>query len=214
MNSATCMMSARARRLGWCGGLLSVLLAASLPAQIRGAEAGDAQRLFDRGRTWEQFLTDARAQRDEWHKAAANAAVPPDLVERFRRASANLRIVVVAEDRCPDSLNALPYLAALSSAASIPLRIVDRKLGEPLMQQHRTPDGRPATPTVVLLRDGEDAGAWIERPAVVQSWFLSMAANPDSARKFGDRQAWFDADRGHTVLAEVIALAERTSAGK
>ena len=82
------------------------------------------------------------------------------------------------------------------------------------MNRHRTPDGRPATPTVVLLRDGDEVGAWVERPGIVQQWFLSMATNPESARRFGDRQSWYDSDRGHTVLAEVIALAERTAARK
>jgi hypothetical protein len=93
---------------------------------------------------------------------------------------------------------------------SVPLRIVDRALGEPLMNRHRTPDGRPATPTIVLLRDGAEVGAWVERPDIVQRWFLSMATNAESARRFGDRQSWYDADRGQTVLAELTALAERT----
>jgi hypothetical protein len=108
----------------------------------------------------------------------------------------------------------LPYVAALASSVSVPLRIVDRKLGEPLMTRHRTPDGRPATPTIVLLRHGDDVGAWVERPAVVQQWFLSMATSPENARRFGDRQSWYESDRGQTVLAEIIALAERATASR
>jgi hypothetical protein len=79
------------------------------------------------------------------------------------------------------------------------------------MNDHRTPDGRTATPTVVLLRDGLDVGGWVERPAPVQQWFLSMATDAESARRFADRQAWYESDRGQTVLAELTALAERTA---
>ena len=105
-------------------------------------------------------------------------------------------------------------VAGLAFSASVPLRIVDRKIGAPLMDRHRTPDGRIATPTVVLLRAGDEVGAWVERPGVVQQWFLSMATDPESVRRFGERQAWYESDGGRTVLAEVTALAERTAARK
>jgi hypothetical protein len=115
--------------------------------------------------------TGAKAQRDLWLTTTAKARVPSDMLARFKRAAGGLRILVVAEDWCPDSVNALPYVAALASSAAVPLRIVDRTLGEPLMNRHRTPDGRIATPTVVLLRNGREVGAWVERPGLVQRWF-------------------------------------------
>jgi hypothetical protein len=174
----------------------------------------DVEHLFERGQTWNQFLTGARAQREAWLKTTAVAIPPADLVAQFRRVSAGLRLLIVAEDWCPDSVNVVPYIAGLASAVAVPLRIIGRQLGDPLMDKHRTSDGRIATPTIVLLRGGDDVGAWVERPAVVQQWFLSMARDPESARRFGDRQSWYDNDHGRTVLAEVIALAERTAAGR
>jgi hypothetical protein len=177
---------------------------------------GDAARLFEHGLTWDQFLSGAKAQREAWLKTTATATShpSPELIERFKRAAAQLRILIVAEDWCPDSVNVVPYIAVLAAAAAVPLRIISRAAGQPLMDTHRTPDGRPATPTVVLLRGGDDIGAWVERPAVVQQWFLSIATDPESARRFGERQSWYDADRGRTALAEVIAIAERTAAGR
>lgn len=184
-----------------------VILAAC--ALTPAAQVDEIEGLFQQGLTWEQFLDGVKAQRAGWLKLASDAVVPPDLAARFDRVSKRLRILVVAEDWCPDSLNTVPYVAALAAAASTPLRIVDRKQGEPLASRHRTPDGRTATPTIVLFRDGEDLGAWVERPAVVQQWFLSMATDADSARRFGDRLSWYESDHGHAVLAEVIDLAER-----
>ena len=172
---------------------------------------GSADALFSRGRTWDQFLGAAKAQRTQWLHAAADADVEPDVLVRVDRVSRNLRLLVVAEDWCPDSVNAVPYIAKLASRLSIPLRIVDRETGISLMRRHRTPDGRVATPTVVVLRGALDVGAWVERPAVMQAWFLSMATSPDSARRFSARQAWYDADHGHTVLAELTALVERST---
>ncbi len=95
-------------------------------------------------------------------------------------------------------------------ASGVPLRIVDRDIGAPLMARHTTRDGRPATPTIVFMRDGRDAGAWVERPAPLQELFFAMATNPDSAKRFADRASWYDADHGRTTIAEVLAIAERT----
>ena len=114
-----------------------------------------------------------------------------ELVERAKAASHGLRLVIVAEDWCPDSAYTVPYVASLARSSGIPLRILDRVTGEPLLLAHRTPDGRTATPTIVLWRDGRDAGAWVERPAELQRMFLSMSTNAESAERFSQRHTWY-----------------------
>jgi hypothetical protein len=99
----------------------------------------------------------------------------------------------------------------LAQSAGIPLRILDRTAGEPLMRAHPTSDGRTVTPTIVLLRNGRDAGAWVERPAELQQMFLSMSASPENAQRFAQRHLWYESDGGRTVLQEVLALIEQTS---
>jgi hypothetical protein len=198
----------------WNTGILVLLLICAgsyHPVVAQGVDAADAPTLFARGLTWTQFLESAKAQRERWVHVTANAAVPTSTVERIRRVSAGLRILAVAEDWCPDSVNTLPYVARLASSLPVPLRIVDRTAGEPLMRRHRTPDGRMATPTIVLLRGVDEVAAWVERPAVVQQWFLSMATSPENASRFGSRQSWYDADRGQSLLAELTALAEQSA---
>jgi hypothetical protein len=166
--------------------------------------------LFERARTWPQFLESVSAQRDTWLKTEASVTVPPDFVERARQAGRGLQLVVVAEDWCPDSAYSVPYVARLAQSAGVPLRVLDRAAGEPLMSAHRTPDGRTATPTIVLWRNGRDRGAWVERPAELQQMFLSMSDNQENARRFSQRHLWYESDAGLTVLKEVLALIEQT----
>jgi hypothetical protein len=173
-----------------------------------------AERLFDAGDTWEQFLGAVVMQQELWRRTAADAAVSADFVERVRRAGRGLQLLVVAEDWCPDSAYSVPYVARLAASAQVPLRIVDRLKGESLMRTHRTNDGRTVTPIVVVLRQGADVGAWIERPLVLQKLFRSMSSSPDNARQFAERGKWYEADRGVTVLTEVVALIEQTRAAK
>jgi hypothetical protein len=186
------------------------LLLAAVYLCVGVAQGGDGQTALDRGVTWATFLDGVRAQREQWLRTAATATVSTRTVERLRRISSNLSIVAVAEDWCPDSVNTLPYVARLAASLNIPFRIVDKTVGETLMRRYRTPDGRMATPTIVLLRGGTEIGAFVERPAVVQRWFLSMADSPEDAKRFGDRQSWYDADRGQSLLAELSALAEQS----
>jgi hypothetical protein len=190
--------------------VLALLLIALLhPAS--GQRATNVERLFERAKTWQQFLTGVSAQRELWMKTESTVTVPPDFIERAQKASRGLQLLVVAEDWCPDSAYSVPYIARLAQSASMPLRILDRAAGEPLMRAHPTPDGRTVTPTVVMWRNGRDVGAWVERPAELQQMFLSMSTSPENAQRFSQRHLWYESDGGRTVLKEVLAIIEQTS---
>jgi hypothetical protein len=165
--------------------------------------------LFDRGVTFARFVEDAKSQREVWLKNASRTDIPPDAVNRLKHVRDGLRVLMVTEDWCVDSVHTVPYLANLATAAGVEVRIIGRAAGEPIMSAHRTRDGRPVTPTVVLLRNNRDIGAWVERPASLQQWFFAMATDPVSARLFAQRAAWYDEDRGRTTIAEFVALVEQ-----
>jgi hypothetical protein len=189
--------------------LLSALL---FIAALQAAAVPEAPLSFyGRGRTLDQFLDRATHQRELWLKNTARDDIPADLVLRLRRVSSGLRLLIVAEDWCPDSVNTVPYVVKLGAKAGVEARIVDRTVGEALMSRHRTPDGRTATPTVILLHDGSDVGAWVERPRPLQHLFLTMRAIPDNGRLLAERQSWYDTDRGRTALSELVTLAEQTA---
>lgn len=185
------------------------LLVTGLPLTARQS---DPAALFERGVTWEAFLEGADARKELWHTNAGRAAPADALVERFRAAAGgDLKILAVAIDACSDSVSTLPYIAALANRAGVPLRIVDSTVGRAIMEAHKTPDDRAATPTIVLLRGTSIVGAFVERPKALQDWMLSDAAQ---ALPQGDRVArkmsWYDWDRGDATLQEIVALAERS----
>jgi hypothetical protein len=199
------MIVGRART--WCALAAVFVCTLATIAAVSGA-APDAQALFDRGQTFEMFLKGVSAQRELWIANASRSKASDALVRRLAPSRQGLRFLVVAEDWCPDSVNTVPSVAALARQAQIPLRIVDRSAGGALMDRHRTTDGRTVTPLVVLLRDGVDVGAWIERPALLQKLFRSMGENPADAAAFAARQQWYDADAGRTALSEIVDLAD------
>ncbi len=188
---------------------LCLALAFAAAVQAGGPNTNLAASLFDRGQSFAEFLAHVNAQRDVWLKNAARTDIPRDALDRLKLVRSGLQLLIVAEDWCPDSAHTVPYIANLSSAAGVEVRIVDRSAGNALMALHPARDGRKVTPTIVLLRDHRDAGAWVERPAILQEAFFSMATNSESARQFADRISWYEHDRGRTTIAEIIALAER-----
>jgi hypothetical protein len=94
--------------------------------------------------------------------------VAPDaLVTRASAAGSGWKLLVVTVPGCSDSVNSMPYLASfLDKVPSVEMRLINGTVGKAVMEAHRTPDGRAATPTVILLDDQfNERGCWIERPA-------------------------------------------------
>jgi hypothetical protein len=186
------------------------LLGLSSRPQLSSVERAS---LFDQGVTWEQFLKSVRIQRRLWQDIASRTEIPPEFVDRLKRVSSGLRILIVTEDWCSDSVHTVPYIARLAERVGIGLRIVDRTIGKPVMSRYRTLDHRVATPLVLLIRNDRDAGAWVERPSALQAWFLAMRSQHDSQR-LARKEEWYIRDRGESTLAEIVTLAEKAGGGR
>ena len=172
----------------------------------------DYQALYKNGITFAAFLDGARDRRDEWRQRYNDAAVTPDLVTRMRALPDRRLILAVAEDWCSDSINTVPYVARLVDGAPerLSLRIIDSKVGRPVMNANPTPDGRAATPVIVVLsEDGGVLGSWVERPSTAQRWFLEQRKTVEHDPLHERLMTWYAEDAGRTTLAEIAALLER-----
>lgn len=205
----------RARRhpCGWLAAVTAAAVLVLAPAGVRLAAAPpDYQRLYAAGIGFPEFLENARARRDEWRARYAAAAAPADLAARMRALPSRRLVLVVAEDWCADSASTVPYIARLVESAPdrLALRIIGAAAGAPVMAANPTPDGRAATPTVVVLaEDGTMSGAWVERPAPAQRWFLEQQKVMMQGPLHEQLAAWYEDDAGRTTMAEIAAILER-----
>lgn len=170
----------------------------------------DYPALWVAGQTYEAFHAGVIGRKDLWERNTTRANLPADLLERARAVPGTWRLLVVAFDRCSDSVSTIPYMAAVASAVDgVDLRIIPPELGRAIMEANRTPDGRAATPTVVLLRDDwTPAGAWVERPSELQDWFIR---NPDGLShdaQHYQKMDWYEADAGVSTVREIVELLE------
>lgn len=184
---------------------LSLVLAPVMPVQA----APQAAAVFEHAMPWTDYLASTKQQRDIWVRNAGRD-VPAALVGRLRKAGTGLQLLVVAEDWCADSVNSIPYLGTLAGKAGVDMRVVNSEVGKPFMEAHRTPDGRAATPTVILIRDGKEVASWTERPAALQTWFLDMNGKIEQAERQQRKTSWYEWSRGSDALQEIVVLAEQT----
>ena len=192
--------------------LVAVAWAADGRLNAREVQDLEPQALYAKGITFAEFLEKARARRDEWRAHYNDAAVTPDLMTRMRALPEKRRLLVVTEDWCSDSANTVPYIARLVDGAPerLEIRLINSQLGKTLMEAHRTPDGRAATPTVVVLgADGRVIGAWTERPSSVQTWFLEKQNTTMQKALHDELLAWYAKDAGTTTVAEIADILGR-----
>jgi hypothetical protein len=94
------------------------------------------------------------------------------------------------------------------------MRIVSSSVATAQMESHRTPDGRPATPTVLVLDEsGNEVGCWIERPAKLQALAIELRTAGRIEEFQRDKQGWYDRDAGASTVREVVEVLAAAESG-
>jgi hypothetical protein len=170
--------------------------------------------LWRRAQPFAQFTTLITHRVELWHRNQSIAEVPDALVTRARRLG-SWKLLVTADDDCSDSANTLPYIAKLAELApNLELRVLHDSLGYALKAGHRTPDGRTATPTLVVLDASfNDRGCWVERPAQLQYWYIHRGRDVDNDTYRREKLGFYDFDHGASTLEEVVGVLEAAAAG-
>lgn len=197
--------------------IMTLAAVASLVAEAapRRAQDLDYERLWDRSVTFAEFLEDADRRRDAWHDHYENGAPTHQALQEARAVGGEMRFLVVAEDWCGDSVNTVPYLARLvEQVDGWEMRVINSRRGADVMSAHPTPDGRSATPTVVLLGDDwAERGAWVERPSVLQEWFLEYEDELERQDLMDQKYRWYAEDAGEETVREITELVRAAVAG-
>jgi hypothetical protein len=193
----------------WLSALLVFSLLVPVQPQLEGEGA-----LWQAATPFPAFLERVRSRREAWTSRFANAAIDPDALNRARALPGRRRLLAIAEARCSDSAWAVPYLAKLAAAAPdmLELRVITPAEGaERLQAANLTPDGRKATPTIVVLDERDRVlGVWVERPAELQKWYAENKATVAQAERYSHLDKWYTEDAGRTTITEVLTILERT----
>lgn len=190
--------------------------AAAVPAAAAAIPDSTYRRLFEGGATMDAFLARAKARKEQWASNYARGAVADAVLARARSAPGPWKLLVVAVDGCSDSVNTVPYIARLSEQVmGLELRIVDNGVGRIVTDAHRTPDGRSATPTVILLdANYRERGCWIERPTELRDWMLANKGTLADNAVLDRKMKWYEDDKGAKTLIDIAAMIEAAGRGE
>lgn len=172
--------------------------------------------LWKDGITFGEFTGRMKNRKGDWDKRNEWGTIPDAFAARMRAITAPLRVLMVAEEECSDSMNSMPYLARLAALApSIEVRVVNSTVGRSIMEAHRTPDGRAATPTVVVL-DAQDrvVACWVERPVSLLVWLKIPKDSLPQDQRFSGRLKWYEHDQGASAISEWVPLLENAAQGR
>lgn len=196
---------------------LLFLCVSVIPAQAQNSSELDRttdpawlDSLYHTGIEFGQFLDEADARRDRWVNNFGDGSLHADLAQRVSNLSGTWYLLAVAIDGCSDSVSTIPFLAHLSGASRhVNMRVVDPDAGRAIMEAHRTPDGRAATPTVLVLNERfEPVGAFIERPDELQEWAQGEGADLSRGAFAEQKFAWYDEDAGRQTISAVLDIME------
>ena len=183
---------------------------ASVGGEIAHRSVSDSLRAtFEKGQTWTDFYAAIDRRREVWEASWKRTEIPDELARRAR-AAGKLRILVITEYGCSDSANSVPVLARLvESAPNLEMRLINSATGRPWAEKHRTPDGRTATPTVLILDDEfRIRTAWVEQPKELQAFWLPIIARKETGARFGEKADWYSKDQGRAIMRELVEAIE------
>lgn len=164
--------------------------------------------LYESGDTFADFVAKATARKEQWEANYGKGIAPDALVTRATASGTGWKLLVVTLPGCSDSVNIVPYVASfLDKVPGVEMRLITPTTGKAVQEAHRTPDGRAATPTFILL-DAEfnEKGCWIERPTVL----IELMKN---GTDFNGKMEWYDKDQGASSLEEIVQVLEAAHAG-
>ena len=91
----------------------------------------------------------------------------------------------------------------------------DSEVGKSIMESHRTPDGRAATPTVLLLDASfQERGCFIERPGLLRQLMSDQREKSGEGGLFEGKMKWYDDDKGAHTVEEMVAILEAAGRGE
>lgn len=169
---------------------------------------------FEGGMTYEEMVLTATSSADLYTNFRRRADVPVEFAQRIAATESSWSLLVLTEDWCGDSVNLLPWVDALASAApNVEVRYLARDANLDLMDLHLT-NGRSRSIPVVILLDSnfEERSWWGPRPREAQSWYWTEGQLLDKDERYKQLRSWYARDRGRSTLEEITVMIETAAA--
>jgi hypothetical protein len=169
---------------------------------------------FEKGKTYEQFLSDENPHASLYEHHYKKAVISKDdenMVGMFK----NLRILILTESWCGDSIAILPVVKKLFEGNEhTSIRIFERDKNPDIMNRYLT-NGTRSIPIVIFYNDSfREIGHWGPRAEPARAIFdahREKLANGQIEKTHIHKliRQFYAADRGRHITAEIIELLQK-----
>ncbi len=133
------------------------------------------QRVWEQGVSLEEYVNQMNVFQTQMRQRIKNIYITSAEFDRFKKIDEPIKILVMAEENCKDSLMNIPIIAKISEASpKIELRIFDRSKFPELWEDFRA-QGFVNIPICWMMKeDFTRVGVWVERPKkayrMIEDW--------------------------------------------
>jgi len=171
---------------------------------------------FEHGLTPEAFETLLTEDQCKLHRHHLRRAEIDEAAIEALRAAGELRVLIITEPWCGDSLAIFPIVVTLFGRAGHPVRVVRRDEHPELIDRYLTRGGRAIPIVVVLDERFAEVVRWGPRPAPAQEIVEDQReavkkGRVDRAEVHKQVRAFYGADRGRTIVKELAGSLRRPS---
>lgn len=130
------------------------------------------------------------------------------LEQVIKSAPVKWKIIMLTEYWCGDAAQNIPILQkAFDLNPNIEMRFLFRDENLELMDRYLTNGGRSIPKMIVMDEDGNELFNWGPRPHAAQEEMARMKAeNVEMALLIEGMQRWYNADKGQSLQAEILAF--------
>lgn len=189
----------------------TMALAAATYLAVRPERSTTVRRALEGSVTLPQYLSTLTSHQEDWGGALDRARTAQGMGPPIVPPGGSWTLLALVQEWCVDSQEVIPYVAELTSQVPrLALRLIPADEVPDLSFNYRTPDGRTATPTLLLL-DSRNAvvGCWVERPADLEVAVAAGEVDGSAAIR-----RWYAADAGREITSEIANMLERAFAGE
>lgn len=167
----------------------------------------DFASLWEKGLTFDEFVSASEKQRGLW-EGLYRIAVVPDWALAAVPPGTHRKLLVIAEDWCGDASSTIPIVARLVEVVpGLELRIIRRDEHPEVMDLYLTNGSRSIPIVIVLDVNYRELGHWGPRPAVLQDWVVANLPTTTKTELYPKVRSWYARDRGESTLREVLRAA-------
>ncbi|MGB2983755.1 MAG: thioredoxin family protein [Candidatus Bipolaricaulia bacterium] len=173
-------------------------------------EARSLQEYFEGGLTSESFATLLTEEQKKLHSLHDRRAEIDDEAVAAVRSAGDLRVLVITEPWCGDSLAIFPVVSALFGRAGSEVRVVRRDEHLELIDRYLTRGGR-AIPIVLVLDEAYGVKfRWGPRPSPAQQIVDDhredvKAGRTEKTEVHKKVRSFYGRDKGKTIVDELVA---------